>query len=121
MPARTTLAANLKALMRASQLYGSTPAIERRTAELGCKVGKSTVDRALREETTLNLDYLEAVAAVFGLDPWQLLVPGLNPDNAPVLRTVGAAEEVLYAKMRALAHQVEALNLPAPTQGAKAA
>lgn len=116
--AREVLAANLRALMAASDRYGSTLAVERRTAELGCKVGKSTVGRMTLAETPVNLDYLDVLAQVFGLDAWQMLVPGLSPVNPPVLRSIGETEEQLYRKMRDIAAQVARLaEPPAPNYG----
>lgn len=96
MSARDTLAENLRALMKASERYRSSFAIERRTEELGCKVGKSTVDRASRGETPLNIDAVDAIASVFGFDAWQLLVPGLQPSRPPALNAVSKAEEDIY-------------------------
>ena len=47
-------------------------------------------------QTTLNLDYIDAIARVFGLDAWQLLTPNLMPKNPPVLRSVGEVEDSYY-------------------------
>lgn len=104
-PIRDILAANLRALMAGNEKLGSTPAIERATGSLSvrpCKVGKSTVDRALKAETPLNIDYLEAIARAFGVDAWQLLVPGMNPTNPPVLKSIGESEDRLYQRIGAL-------------------
>lgn len=114
MPARTVLAANLKALMASSADCRSTPALERATAMKGNKVGKSTIDRALKGEANLTIDNLEVIAKVFGVDPWQLMVPNMQPKNPPVLRSIGAAEEEVYAKLRKLATEV--VKLPEPDQ-----
>lgn len=115
MPARNVLAENLKALMAASTDCKSMPALERATALRGNKVGKSTIDRAIKGEANLTIDNLEVIAKVFGVDPWQLLVPGMQPKNPPVLRTIGAAEEAVYARMRELADEV--VKLPGPAGG----
>lgn len=110
MSAREVLGANIKALMEASTQCRSTTALEKATLHKGCKVGKSTIDRALKGETTLNLDYIEAIAKVFQLDPWQLLTPGLRPNNPPVLRSVGEAEEQMYSKIKGLAKEIAKLD-----------
>jgi hypothetical protein len=110
MSARDVLGANLKALMEASTEYKSTLALEKATLHKGCKVGKSTIDRAIRGETTLNLDYIEVIAKVFGLDPWQLLTPGLQPNNAPVIRSIGEAEDQMYLKLKGLAKEIASLS-----------
>lgn len=106
MSARDVLGSNIKALMDASNEYRSTVALERATHHKGCKVGKSTIDRALKGETPLNLDYIEAIAKVFGLDPWQLLAPGMQPKNPPVLRSVGEVEDQMYKKLKMLAKEI---------------
>lgn len=111
MSAREVLATNLRSLMDSNPRYGTTVALEKATEELGCKVGKSTIDRALKHQTTLNLDYIEVIARVFGLDPWQLLTPGLRPKNPPVLRSTGEVEDKLYKKMGELAKEI-ASTLP---------
>lgn len=110
MTARETLAENLRNLMAYHHTYTTTPAIERATADAGCKVGKSTIDRALKGQTTLNLDYIEAIANVFGLDPWQLLAPGLSPKNPPVLKSIGEVEDRLYKKIGELAKELVTLK-----------
>lgn len=110
MSSREIVAKNLRSLMDANERYGSTIALEKATAALGCKVGKSSIDRALKCKTPLNLDYIEAIAKVFGLDGWQLLTPGLRPLSPPVLRSVGEAEDQLYKKMSDLAKQIAQLE-----------
>ena len=110
MSARDTLAENLRALMASHHTYSSTPALERATEFHGLKVGKSTIDRALKGQTTLNLDYVEAIAKVYGLDAWQILTPGLVPKNPPVLRSVGEVEDKLYKKIGELAKQIADLE-----------
>jgi len=110
MTARETLAQNLRALMDAHPSHSSTLAIERATDAGGMRVGKSTIDRALKCETILNLDYIEAIARVFGLDAWQILTPGLRPKTPPVLRSIGDNEDQLYKKLADLAKEITELQ-----------
>lgn len=110
MTARDTLAENLRALMSAHHTHTSTLAIERATDNLGSKVGKSTIDRALKGETNLTIDHLEAIADIYGLDVWQLMAPGLSPKNPPALRSVGEVEDQLYKRMRDLAKEINNLK-----------
>lgn len=110
MSARDVLGANIKVLMDASTDFRSTTALEKATFHKGCKVGKSTIDMAIKGETTLNLDYIEVIAKVFSLDPWQLLTPGLQPNNPPVLRSIGEAEEQMYSKIKGLAKEIAELK-----------
>ena len=110
MSARETLAENLRNLMAAHHSYKTTPAIEKATEGFGLKVGKSTIDRALKCQTTLNLDYIDVIARVFGLDAWQLLTPSLAPKNPPVLRSVGEVEDRLYKRIGELAKEIATLQ-----------
>lgn len=110
MSARETLADNLRRLMESHHTLKSTLAIEKATDAIGQKVGKSTIDRALKCQTTLNLDYIDAIAKVYGLDAWQLLTPNIVPRNPPVLRTVGDVEDKLYQKLGELAKEIVTLQ-----------
>ena len=107
--ARTVLATNLRALMKESKTANTLIALEKATEERGLKVGKSTIDRAAKGETPLNLDAVEVIAAVYGLSAWQLLVPNISPRNPPILRTIGEAEEQLYQKLGKLAKEIAEL------------
>lgn len=110
LPAREIVGANLRALIkREKQRRGrlnSFQAIEDAIAELGLKVGRSTVDRMSKGTTDFEIGNLEAVARVFEIEVWQLMVPSFNPENLPVLRSVGEAEEDVYRKMREFAKQL---------------
>lgn len=106
---RQTLAANLKALMAEHTNLSTLIQVEQATEQCGLKIGKSTVGRLLKCETPVNLDYVEVLARIFHLDPWQLIVPGLDPKNPPTLRSVSASEEQLYARLRDLARQISKL------------
>lgn len=110
MGTRQILAANLRALMDASPHWRSTLTVEKATALRGAKVGKSTIDRALKSETALTLDNVEALAKLFGLDAWQLLVPAMRPDNPPLLRSVGEAEDKLYKNLGRLVDEIANLK-----------
>lgn len=70
------------------------------------EIGHGTVDRAQKGQTNLNIANLQAIARAFGLRAWQLLVPDLEPDNPPILRSRTAAEEALYRQLRDLAKQL---------------
>lgn len=110
MNARDTLTENLRALMSSHHTYKSTLAIERATEKAGLKVGKSTIDRVLRGETNLTIDYIEAIAGLYGLDAWQLMTPGLRPKSPPVLRTIGETEDNLYKRIGELAKEIAELQ-----------
>lgn len=114
-PAREVLAENLRGLMQANPTYGTLLALEKATATRGGgrKIGKTTLGNILAKTTPINLDYVEILAKVFGLDPWQMLVPNLRPENPQILRATGPEEEALWAKLeelRAVAKQIDQLE-----------
>lgn len=49
------------------------------------KVGPGTSTRIKEQETSVGTDKLDLIAKAFGIQTWQLLVPGLDPDALPVL------------------------------------
>ena len=112
-PARDVLAENLKALMQANPQYGKLLALEQATATRGGgkKIGKTTLANILAKTTPINLDYVEILAKVFGLAPWQMLVPGLRPENPQILRSTGAEEDALYKKLEELRAMVKEIDV----------
>lgn len=67
---RKTLAHNLKILMTARNL--GTPEVAKQSG-----VDKKTINNLLHGRFDPRLDKVEAVARVFGLNAWQLIVPGM--------------------------------------------
>lgn len=55
-----------------------------------------------------TIDLLAAVAAALDLQPWQLLVKGMDPDNPPVL-TLTESERKLYRDFQRLRKELAAL------------
>lgn len=106
MPAKTAIADNLTRLIELQKARGgplsSFSKIEEATEAVGHKVGRSTVQRIAKGETPAELDNLEAIARAFDLEPWQLLVPGMDPSNPPVLQTPSHMERNLYARLKQL-------------------
>lgn len=73
MTIQQVLAENLKALMDAQR-----PPMSGRQVAARAEIDQKTVSRMLNCANSPTLGALAAVAEVFGLLPWQLLVPGLN-------------------------------------------
>ena len=48
------------------------------------KIGPGSATRIKEQQTSVGLDVLEKVADCFGLEPWHLLIVGLDPMNPPV-------------------------------------
>lgn len=85
MRPRDVLAENFINLMKATPAYSKFPAITRKGGG-----ANGTLDRIRRAEAAIGIDNLEPLAQVFGLQAWQLLVPGLvletgTPDKPKVL------------------------------------
>ena len=90
------LAKNIEALMQAS--------CDLRTqAKLGKAAGidQRTVGRILKAEHSPSMDKVQAIADAFGIMPWQLLVPDLDPKNLPAC-DLTSVEVELYKKLRSL-------------------
>lgn len=90
------LAANLGALMKASSDLRTQAAVSAAAARAGAKIDQKTVSRILNAQVAVQIDTLQALAAAFGVEPYQMLVPGLNPRNPQVLRVLSPTEERLY-------------------------
>lgn len=84
------LAANLKALRDADPELKSQAAIGR-----AAKIDQRTVGRILNMENEPTFGQLTKLAKAFKLQAWQLLVPGLEPTNPPML----ASESVRLRKL----------------------
>lgn len=80
-----------------------------------CKIGPGTASRIKEQRTSVGLDTLEKIADHFGLAVWQLLVPGLDPNNPPALQPVSPVERRLYEKImtaaKSIAQEPEAKKL----------
>lgn len=77
---RDLLSKNLKALMAAHPHLNTLPKI---TKAGGPPNG--VLDRIRRADSACRIDSLAQLARVFGLQTWQLLVPGLDPRKPPQL------------------------------------
>jgi hypothetical protein len=66
------------------------------------KIDASTVGRMINKKHASQIDRVQAVARVFELDAWQLLIPNLDPSNPPVAQLT-AVERDLYDRLRTAA------------------
>lgn len=60
------------------------------------QVSLSTIQRIISKETGASLDNIEAVAGVFHLSVYQIMVPSLDPSNPPVIKGAMQNEQRLY-------------------------
>lgn len=65
-------------------------------------IGEATLTRIQEGSPGTQLDSLVSLAAAFDLEPWQLLVPDLDPDAPPRLR-----EQAYSTLVEQIAHQLE--------------
>lgn len=68
-------------------------------------IGPGTASRIKTQQTSVGVDIIARVAAVFHLQPWHLLVPALDPANPPVI-WMTQAEVTLYRRLRAVAQEL---------------
>jgi len=63
---------------------------------LHLKIKETQLKRIMAGKHAVTMTTVERIAAAYDLAAYQLLVPGLNPKNPQVLRTLGPHEEKLY-------------------------
>lgn len=113
---------NLVALM---ERYWGEENLSRLARECRPRVGQGTVTRIKEQGTSVGLDVLERVAAVFRLKAWQLLVPSFDPERPPQITPMtfeagdvarimdSIQDEARRAKAHAIFVQLVELGAPA--------
>ena len=94
------LAENVNAVMKVNSDVSSNPKLAEKA-----KLGTGPIAR-VRAGENITLATLESVAKAMNLEPWQLLVPGFQPGNPPVLGVAGKREEELYRRIRSAAKEI---------------
>ena len=87
------LAENLAALMRVDPKFDTQQKV---AAATHGAINQTTVGRILRRRHKVTIATLSALARAFDLEPYQLLIYGLDAKNPQVLRSLSPAEERLY-------------------------
>lgn len=80
-PVEKVLAANVRALMKA---HAWTQAKLAKAAG----IDQTTISRILAAKHKVQLDTLGAIAHAFDIEPYQLLIHGLNPKHPQILRSL---------------------------------
>lgn len=110
---RRLLRANLRAALAHRGLTRNTlRAFYLAGPKKGERVSGRTVgnmQNASPEAPSPSLDVIAAVAHALGLEPWQLLVPGFDPQNPPLVRLT-EDERKLYAEFHRLRQQLSDLD-----------
>lgn len=91
--ARQVLAANLARLMDDPDTpFKTDKLVAAETKRLGRTVSYKLVERYRKMLNDPSLEAVEAIAKVFKLEPWQILIPDLHPDERPEIRRRIAVE-----------------------------
>jgi len=69
-----------------------------------CGFGPATSTRLKKQETSVGIDVVEAIARRFKFEPWQLLVPGFDPKNPPTLIDQDAVAAVTEQERALIQH-----------------
>lgn len=91
--ARRTLADNLARIIQSAKENPSSWSASR-------NIDKKRVQRALSGQYSTTLDVVADLAHAAGIEPWQLLSPGLDPQKPPVF-TMNQDQLEAYLRMRA--------------------
>ncbi len=70
----------------------------------------STVGHILKCDTAAKIDTLQAIAKVYKLEAWVLLIPNLDPSNPPVVPYTDA-ERALYWRIKEVAREFNAVDM----------
>lgn len=92
--ANQILWANVQALMIRDYGKENLTRLARETT-----IGPASATRIKNMETSVGIDVLARIAANFKLQPWHLLLPGLDPENVPVA-FLTEKEKILHEKLK---------------------
>lgn len=109
---REVLSANMRALMAARPELGT---IKKVADASGTALSNGKVGRIYAASHTTDIDTLQSLADVFGLEPWQLLVESLNPHALPRLADETVLHQILDAVSR---RETTPVALPLTISGA---
>ena len=101
---KETLWANVSALMRYHFGKENLSELARRA-----QIGLASCDRIKKRDTSVGIDVLASVAAVFELQAWHLLTPNLDPANPPVI-WMTTTEFDFYEKLKQTALSLAAIQ-----------
>lgn len=108
-PVREVLAANLEALMDHAEL--SQPGVVQAARRAGFTLDQTTVGRALNNSHTASIATVEALAAAFGREAWEMLTPNLDPRRQVRLASEGAVEAEVLKRLQSLLDEAARLQV----------
>lgn len=104
---RAILAANVAALMRYAADRQTGEPVSRNALARASGLSRTTIQRVVNaDESAAAIDTVCAIAAAYKLHAWQLLVPGLDPSNPPVI-LITDTERQLHERLRQVAREFE--------------
>lgn len=62
-------------------------------------IGPGSATRLKQQSTSVGIELVDKIAALFGVQTWQLFVPGFDPKNPPTLLPMSEAERAFYQRM----------------------
>lgn len=92
---RQVLWRNVSALMRVRWGGENLNELARRA-----NIGPATAKRMKDCQTSVGLEVVDKVAGAFDVATWQLLVPGMTPENMPTLLAMTKEEREFYARIQ---------------------
>lgn len=102
---RGILSSNVRALMTKN---GHSQGDVHRLAKMrGYTLSQSTVGRICKGEIWATLESIEALALIYGLLPWQLMVENLEVANPPVLKDKTGVEKDFYDRLGVMINKMK--------------
>ena len=106
---RDVLAENLRALMKKSKDRNGTLGTIEQVAEAS-GVSKGVVERMTKAQSNTGIDHLQGIAKAFEMEAWQLMIPGLDATNPPMLAAVTEQQKALWDKLKKTATELTQLG-----------
>lgn len=100
-----TVARNLRACIKARPEFSADRVLADKA-----EVGHGSIERMRNAGAAVQIDTLEKVARVFGLEPWHLMIPGLDPANPPRLAHLARAQLDALEKLRKIRDDLDELD-----------
>lgn len=95
----TILRDNVEALLRKHNHVNQAGDVVWHKMKTDYKIGVGTYQRVQQAKTSIGINVVAKIAHAFHLEPWQLMVPNLDPSNPPVF-ALTESERNLYRKLR---------------------
>jgi hypothetical protein len=106
------LATNVRSLMNERRLKQAT--VSKNATTRGRTIDQRTVGRVLNAEFPAQVSTIEALASGIGVEPWQLLVPDLDPKALP--RPAPAQPDLSPAELEQVERVLGELEKLSPAQ-----